>query len=523
MPLSQVIKRHADHPRRLAWISSAAGVAFFLLFSTITLFVIHHKRAQQHDRLANASKAYMQGIFNNLEKSLLPLLSYTRSDCQNVGNELTSRAAFTNGVRAILLVRDGNAWCSSAIGPFWLPVRNIAPALTLTHRRDVTLVAGTPMLPHQPAMLLWLQHPQRPNEGILTTLDINMTPLLLLAADQESVDEIAIAVGDNVLLTWNNQLISRTALHNAPLRQFTLPEYSLTFYMYGKALSARDISIVLLTGLLLAVVVASFCWLLFSLRLRPGKEILAGIKHNEFHVVYQPLIEATSGRVYGLEALLRWTHPVTGPIPPDAFISYAESQDMIVPLTRHLFKLVAQDAQLLCQHLPRGAVMGLNIAPGHLAAESFRQDVEEWIAAMPPEHFNYAFEITERTMVSGQSAAAVFDWLHDRHIAIAIDDFGTGHSALIYLEKFCFDYLKIDRGFVQSIGMETVTSPVLDAVLNLARKLNLNTVAEGVETEEQAAWLIKRGVTYMQGYLFSRPLPPTQLISFLQQQQASQP
>jgi len=201
------------------------------------------------------------------------------------------------------------------------------------------------------------------------------------------------------------------------------------------------------------------------------------------------------------------------------YISYAESQDMIVPLTRHLFKLVAQDAQLLCHHLPRGAVMGLNIAPDHLAAESFRLDVEEWIAAMPPEHFNYAFEITERTMVSGQGTAAVFDWLHDRHIAIAIDDFGTGHSALIYLEKFRFDYLKIDRGFVQSIGMETVTSPVL----NLARKLNLNTVAEGVETEEQAAWLIKHGITCMRGYLFSRPLPPTQLISFLQQQQASQP
>jgi len=74
MPLSQVIKRHADHPRRIAWLSSAAGVVFFLLFSTITLFVIHHKRAQLHDRLANASKAYMQGVFNNLKKSLLPLL-----------------------------------------------------------------------------------------------------------------------------------------------------------------------------------------------------------------------------------------------------------------------------------------------------------------------------------------------------------------------------------------------------------------------------------------------------------------
>jgi len=139
---------------------------------------------------------------------------------------------------------------------------------------------------------------------------------------------------------------------------------------------------------------------------------------------------------------------------------------------------------------------------------------------MPTAHFDYVFEITERTMVSEKNAAEMFDWLRAQQIAIAIDDFGTGHSALIYLEKFCFDYLKIDRGFIQSIGMETVTSPVLDVVLNLARKLNLKTVAEGVETEEQAAWLLKRGVTHMQGYLFSRPLPPDELIAWLQKRQA---
>jgi sensor c-di-GMP phosphodiesterase-like protein len=86
---------------------------------------------------------------------------------------------------------------------------------------------------------------------------------------------------------------------------------------------------------------------------------------------------------------------------------------------------------------------------------------------------------------------------------IAIDDFGTGHSALIYLERYNFDYLKIDRGFVQAIGTETVTSPVLDAVLTLSRRLKLMTVAEGVETQEQAEWL-RHGVNFLQGYWLSR-------------------
>ncbi|MGP4130295.1 EAL domain-containing protein [Pantoea tagorei] len=95
-----------------------------------------------------------------------------------------------------------------------------------------------------------------------------------------------------------------------------------------------------------------------------------------------------------------------------------------------------------------------------------------------------------------------------------MDDFGTGHSALIYLEKYPFDYIKIDRGFVQSIGTQTLNSPVLDAVLHLAKKLNLKTVAEGVETGEQAAWLVRHGVSHMQGYLFSRPLKPDRLIDY---------
>ncbi len=520
MPLSRVIKRHAVHPRRIAGLSASTGFVFFMIFSAVALFIIHHKRAQQHDRLANAGKAYIYALFDNLEKSLLPLLPYTDGNCQQASGELSSRAAFTAGVRSILLVRAGNVWCSSATGAFLLPAHTFSPSLMLSRSRDVRLVAGTPKIPHRPALLLWLAHPTHSHQGVLTTLDLNMTPLLMLAARQHGIDGLAIAAGNLALLTWNNHLIPRAALPTAPLRQFTLPGYPLTFYLYGSNLPMMDMAMALLAGLLLAVAVASGCWLIFSLRLRPGKEILAAIKRNEFHVVYQPLIEAVSGRVYGLEALLRWTHPLTGPIPPDAFISYAESQNMIVPLTRHLFTLVARDARLLCPHLPPGVTLGLNIAPGHLAADSFRQDVDAWIATMPTAHFDYVFEITERTMVSEKNAAEMFDWLRAQQIAIAIDDFGTGHSALIYLEKFCFDYLKIDRGFIQSIGMETVTSPVLDVVLNLARKLNLKTVAEGVETEEQAAWLLKRGVTHMQGYLFSRPLLPDELIAWLQKRQA---
>ena len=117
-------------------------------------------------------------------------------------------------------------------------------------------------------------------------------------------------------------------------------------------------------------------------------------------------------------------------------------------------------------------------------------------------------------MLNQREANHLFEWLHNEGFEIAIDDFGTGHSALIYLEHFTMDYLKIDRGFVNAIGTETVTSPVLDAVLMLARKLNMSTVAEGVETPEQAAWLREHGVNFLQGYWISRPLPLEQFMTW---------
>lgn len=210
---------------------------------------------------------------------------------------------------------------------------------------------------------------------------------------------------------------------------------------------------------------------------------------------------------------MRWRHPVVGEIPPDVFINLAETQQMIVPLTHHLLALIASDAAVLKRILPRGVKLGSNISPAHLQADSFRDDMLRFAAALPADHFHVVLEVTERAMIDKEKSMANFAWLHRQGFEIAIDDFGTGHSALIYLERYNFDYLKIDRGFVQAIGTETVTSPVLDAVLTLSRRLKLMTVAEGVETQEQAEWLRGQGVHFLQGYWISRPLSLAGLVA----------
>ncbi|WP_337036151.1 cyclic di-GMP phosphodiesterase [Pantoea agglomerans] len=520
MPLSGALRRHATYPRRIAWSSAMAGGLFFLLFAALSLHHTWQKRERQHQQLLENSRTALQQTLSSLINSTLsPLLPFTHTACNTINRELTSRAAFAGNLRAILLVKEGNAFCSSATGSFNLPLNVIAPLSDISRDIDLQLMPGTPLQPNKPALALWIKNPGSLQSGVFATLNITLAPYQLLASGHPEITGMALVAQRSALTSWQSVVMQNKNLPT-PLHRQALTGYPLQFVLYGSTLAFSDYQNILLSGLLLSLLVSGACWLLLSVYQRPGKELIRGMKRGEFHVEYQPLVTSHDGQPYGMEALLRWTHPTKGPIPPDVFIHYAEAQNLIIPLTRHLFQLVSRDAHLLCHTIPRHACLSLNISPLHLADSGFRQDVLRWLDTMPADHFTYVFEITERAMVRDENVGELFDWLHQQQIHIAIDDFGTGHSALIYLERYDFDYLKIDRGFVQSIGTDSLTSPVLDTVLQLAKKLNLKSVAEGVETGEQAAWLINRGVTHLQGYIFSRPLRPETLIDYFRRHNA---
>ncbi len=520
MPLSEALRRHATYPRRIAWSSAMTGGLFFLLFAALSLHQTWQKRERQHQQLLENSRTALQQTLSSLINSTLsPLLPFTHTACNTINRELTSRAAFAGNLRAILLVKEGNAFCSSATGSFNLPLNVIAPLSDISRDIDLQLMPGTPLQPNKPALALWIKNPGSLQSGVFATLNITLAPYQLLASGHPEITGMALVAQRSALTSWQSVVMQNKNLPT-PLHRQALTGYPLQFVLYGSTLAFSDYQNILLSGLLLSLLVSGACWLLLSVYQRPGKELIRGMKRGEFHVEYQPLVTSHDGQPYGMEALLRWTHPTKGPIPPDVFIHYAEAQNLIIPLTRHLFQLVSRDAHLLCHTIPRHACLSLNISPLHLADSGFRQDVLRWLDTMPADHFTYVFEITERAMVRDENVGELFDWLHQQQIHIAIDDFGTGHSALIYLERYDFDYLKIDRGFVQSIGTDSLTSPVLDTVLQLAKKLNLKSVAEGVETGEQAAWLINRGVTHLQGYIFSRPLRPETLIDYFRRHNA---
>jgi EAL domain-containing protein (putative c-di-GMP-specific phosphodiesterase class I) len=501
-----MLTRYFSSHRKILMLSMLTGLFMALLLGSMQFFWSYHKRQVRFDILITDLRVYMERDFAELKTAVDILQPLTLNNCHDVGAELTSRAAFSLNVRAFLLVREKNAYCSSATGPMNVAMEMLIPALHINKEIDMALLPGTPMLPDKPAIAIWYRNPLVKDGGVFTSVNINLTPYLLFTARQDQFAGIAVVIGDYALSTMSSTLVKAEELEKPPVRAAALKEVPLTIKLYADAWTSDEILFALFFGLVCGIAAGSLNYYVLTIRVDPGKEMLNAIKRGQFYVVYQPVVDAKSLNMTGTEVLLRWKHPTMGEIPPDAFISFAEAQTLIVPLTHHLFELIVRDAPVLQTCLPPGAKLGINIAPGHLHADSFKQDMRALAASLPPHHFQIVLEITERDMIHQHEANSLFAWLHHEGFEVAIDDFGTGHSALIYLERFTMDYLKIDRGFVKAIGTETVTSPVLDAVLTLARRLNMVTVAEGVETREQAAWLREHGVNYLQGYWISRPM-----------------
>ncbi|MFB9182080.1 putative bifunctional diguanylate cyclase/phosphodiesterase [Dactylosporangium sucinum] len=235
------------------------------------------------------------------------------------------------------------------------------------------------------------------------------------------------------------------------------------------------------------------------------RELAAGLRRalrdGELTLHYQPVVRLADGRITAVEALLRWHPPGGEPIPPAAFIPVAEATGLIVPIGRWVLRRACAEAREW--HERDGVAVTVNVAAHQLREPDFADDVRAALAAagLPPSAL--VLELTESALVREAEAAARLGPLRADGVRIAIDDFGTGYSSLAYLAHLPVDVLKIDRAFLAT----AVDTPLMRAILQLAEGLSLQTVAEGVETQAQAAALRALGCDGAQGYLFSRPVP----------------
>ena len=200
---------------------------------------------------------------------------------------------------------------------------------------------------------------------------------------------------------------------------------------------------------------------------------------------------------------MRWQHPQMGLVRPDLFIHIAEENQLIVPLTNYIFERALADFANMT--VAAGFKIGFNVAPEHFTQDDIEAKFIHLRDSLARIGVKPLIEITERQLLTVDICQRI-EGLRQLGILVAIDDFGTGQTTLSLLQTMELDYLKIDKCFIDTIGHESVTSHVLDTIIELSHKMNYVVVAEGVETQEQADYLTHRQVHFLQGYLFAKPM-----------------
>jgi EAL domain-containing protein (putative c-di-GMP-specific phosphodiesterase class I) len=240
------------------------------------------------------------------------------------------------------------------------------------------------------------------------------------------------------------------------------------------------------------------------------------LERNEFALHYQPVVNLATGVISGAEALLRWTHPERGPVSPAQFIPVAEDCGLILPIGAWVLREACTQARAWTN----GGLPAMTIAV-NVSAMQFRNAhfLEEMFAVLEETGLDPKYlelELTESALMKNAGfTASILQILRERGIQVAVDDFGTGYSSLGYLQKFPLDALKIDQSFIRQISTAPYETAIVSAIIRMGQSLNLRVIAEGVETQEEMAFLQNQQCNEAQGYYFSRPVPPQEFSQLL--------
>jgi predicted signal transduction protein with EAL and GGDEF domain len=250
-------------------------------------------------------------------------------------------------------------------------------------------------------------------------------------------------------------------------------------------------------------------------RERLSEALIASLKTapDEFSVVYQPQYHLGTGTVAGLEALLRWNHPDFGPVSPGDFVPIAEQRGHIHEMTEHLVRCVLADLPERAGQLPEGLGLAINISARQITDPRLEALLEPLFERIRSVGWVPEIEITETHLMNlSRQCLNRLRQFGEQGVVVAIDDFGTGYSSLAYLHTLPLHVLKIDRQFIWRLGSESGDSRIVSAILGIAEALDLEVVAEGIETEEQHHRLRELKCHRGQGFLMARPAPWQELI-----------
>ena len=243
-------------------------------------------------------------------------------------------------------------------------------------------------------------------------------------------------------------------------------------------------------------------------RLTLENSLRQALVRKELFLVYQPQIEIATGRITGLEALIRWQHPTLGLVPPDKFIRIAENSGLIIPIGEWVLRTACAQARKWQDEGLPGLPIAVNVSAVQFRQEDFCELIRSVLreVRLAPQYLE--LELTESLLLSSADVTlSVLQELKAMGLTLAIDDFGTGYSSLSYLKQFPVGKLKIDRSFIRDVAVSPDDAAIATAIISMAKSLNLKVIAEGVEDEAQMSFLRARQCDEIQGYYFSKPLP----------------
>jgi len=246
-------------------------------------------------------------------------------------------------------------------------------------------------------------------------------------------------------------------------------------------------------------------------------ELRRAIEQKSFELYYQPKVDSKKHQIIGVEALVRWNNDKLGNVSPAEFIPYAEDSGLIIPISECIIERACQDAHILAQAGFKNFPIAINISSIHFHQQGFIQSIEQIFMKNNLPARQFELELTERTIMNNErETIRKLVKLKQMGFKLSIDDFGTGYSSLSYLVQFPLNFLKIDRSFIQQICSLNDNQAVVDAIIQMAHRLHMKVIAEGVEQSEQVKLLDSMDCDMIQGYYYSKPLPLDELMEFLE-------
>ncbi|MEH2438636.1 MAG: EAL domain-containing protein [Nostoc sp.] len=248
------------------------------------------------------------------------------------------------------------------------------------------------------------------------------------------------------------------------------------------------------------------------------------VERQEFEIYYQPIVLLETDKIIGFEALLRWQHPQHGLVFPDSFIPLAEETGLIIPIGYWVLREACRQMRAWQIQFPADPplTISVNLSTKQFSQPGLIEQINQIMQETDLEGSNLKLEITESVLMDNiKSATFMLLQLKQMNIQLHLDDFGIGYSSLSYLHRFPTNALKIDRSFIAKIGANGENSEIIQAIITLAQSLNIDVVAEGVETVEQLAQLRATKCKYAQGYFFSQPLDSNSVETLIASQYGS--